>query len=199
MQSNPMKIIDISQEILSCQVYPEDPVPQGHKLKSMEEGELYNLSSLSMCAHNGTHIDAPAHFLKEGKTVDALSLDHFVGKCFVGYHQGDMTAKDAQTMLEKAAAAGAAERILIAGDATVMPEAAKVFAASGIKLLGNESQSVGPIDAPMEVHLILLQADIVLLEGIVLNNVPEGTYFLNAAPLNLAGFEGAPCRAYLVV
>ena len=79
-----------------------------------------------------------------------------------------------------------------------MEEAAKVFAGTGIRLIGSESQSVGPIDAPMEVHLILLGAQIVLLEGVVLKNIAEGVYFLSAVPLNLAGFEGAPCRAYLI-
>ena len=64
-----LKIIDISQDVLSCEVYPGDPVPQGDKIKSMEQGELYNLSVLSMCAHNGTHIDAPSHFLRYGETV----------------------------------------------------------------------------------------------------------------------------------
>ena len=77
-------------------------------------------------------------------------------------------------------------------------DAARVFAKAGILLIGNESQTVGPEDAPMEVHLILLGAETVLLEGIVLTDVPEGKYFLNAAPLNLGGCDGAPCRAYLM-
>ena len=198
MNSDTMKIFDISQEVLSCEVFPDDPVPQGRKIKSMEQGELYNLSVLSMCAHNGTHIDAPAHFLRHGKTVEQLSIETFVGKCFVVSHQGNMTGEDAKIALQKAKAAGVTERILIAGDATVTADAAKVFAASDLTLIGNESQTVGPKEAPMEVHLILLNAGIVLLEGIVLKNVAEGTYFLSAAPLNFAGFEGAPCRAYLI-
>ena len=136
--------------------------------------------------------------MKYGKTVEQLPLDGFVGSCFVVRHQGNVTAEDAQNIMERANAAGASERILIAGDATVTADAAKVFAASGVKLIGNESQSVGPKDAPMEVHLILLEAGIILLEGIVLKDVAEGTYFLSAAPLNLSGFEGAPCRAYLI-
>lgn len=198
MNFDTMKIFDISQEVLSCEVFPDDPVPQGEKIKSMEQGELYNLSVLSMCAHNGTHIDAPAHFLRHGKTVEQLSIETFVGNCFVVYHQGNMTGEDAQIALQKAKAAGVTERILIAGDATVTADAAKVFAASGVRLIGNESQTVGSKEAPMEVHLILLNAGIVLLEGIVLKNVAEGKYFLSAAPLNFAGFEGAPCRAYLI-
>ena len=69
---------------------------------------------------------------------------------------------------------------------------------AGILLYGNESQTVGPEDAPAAVHRIMLGAEIVLLEGIVLEHVPEGVYFLSAAPLNLGGCDGAPCRAYLI-
>ena len=77
-------------------------------------------------------------------------------------------------------------------------EAAKVFAEAEILLLGNESQTVGPEDAPMAVHLILLGADVILLEGIRLAAVSEGVYLLNAAPLNLSGADGSPCRAVLI-
>ena len=92
----------------------------------------------------------------------------------------------------------AAKRILIKGDAVVSTEAAKVFASKGILLLGNESQTVGPEDAPMEVHLVLLGAGVVLLEGIRLAEVEEGRYILCAAPLNLSGADGSPCRAFLI-
>jgi len=190
-----MKIYDISQEVFSCAVYPGDPNPEKQVLYATEAGDLYNLSSFAMCAHNGTHVDAPFHFLHNGKTVDQMDLTHFVGDCFVARHEGDVTAADAEEILKKA---GGAERILIAGKATVTAEAAAVFAASGIKLLGNEGQTVGPEDAPMQVHLILLRREIALLEGIVLDEVPEGRYFLSAAPLNLGGADGAPCRAYLI-
>ena len=73
-----------------------------------------------------------------------------------------------------------------------------MFAEAKIKLIGNESQTVGPEDAPMLVHLVLMNADIVILEGAVLSRVPAGKYFLSAAPLNLGGCEGAPCRAMLI-
>jgi arylformamidase len=77
-------------------------------------------------------------------------------------------------------------------------EAAEVFAEAGILLLGNESQTVGPEDAPMQVHLKLLGAQVVLLEGVRLEAVPEGVYLLHAAPMNLGGADGAPCRATLM-
>lgn len=190
-----MRIIDISQEVFSCCVYPGDPAPQVQTLSSMEKGDLYNLSAFAMCAHNGTHVDAPRHFLQNGKTVDQLPIEQFAGDCFVARESGDIDREKAQAILRRAQGV---PRILIAGDITVTQEAADVFAAGDILLLGNESQSVGPEDAPMAVHLILLRANIALLEGIRLQNVPEGFYTLCAAPLNLGGCEGAPCRAILM-
>lgn len=195
-----MNIYDISQEVFNCKVYPGDPMPEKNVLNSMEKGELYNLTSLSMCTHNGTHIDAPRHFIKNGKAVDELSLDSFIGMAYVAEHCGIVTEDDALKIIEKAKTQNAesAKRILIKGDAEVSLEAAKVFASSNILLLGNESQTVGPQNAPMAVHLALLSVGVILLEGIRLTMVSEGIYFLNAAPLNLADADGAPCRAVLI-
>ena len=191
-------LIDISQEVFSCNVYPGDPQPKRDTLLRIRDGAMCNLTGLAMCAHNGTHVDAPYHFIDSGKTIDQMGLEPFVGTCYVARHEGKVLAGDAQRILEAARQAGAAERILIAGRATVMPEAAEVFAQAGIRLIGNESQTVGPLEAPREVHLILLGAGCVLLEGIVLTGVSEGRYFLSAAPLNLGGCDGAPCRAFLI-
>ena len=181
-------------------MYPGDPTPKKTVLSSMEKGDLYNLTEFSMCAHNGTHIDAPFHFIGEGKTVDSIDLSIFVGMAYVAEHSGVVTADDVVRIIEKATAqnAEAAKRILIKGDAEVSDDAAEVFATSKILLLGNESQTVGPENAPMAVHKILLYADVVLLEGIRLSEVSEGVYFLNAAPLNLSGADGSPCRAVLI-
>ena len=190
-----MKIYDISQEVFSCAVYPGDPEPVKQIVASTENGDLYNLTAFAMCAHNGTHVDAPFHFLHRGKTVDRMDLEVFVGDCYLARHRGDVTAADAEKILEKAEGA---RRILIAGEATVTAEAAEVFASGKILLLGNESQTVGPAEGPMQVHLILLGRGVALLEGIVLKDIPEGRYFLSAAPLNLGGADGAPCRAYLI-
>lgn len=191
-------IIDISQELFSCNTFPGDPVPEKNTMMSIKQGDICNLTSFSMCAHNGTHVDAPHHFLDDGKRIDEISMDSFVGDCYVAHHTGDLSASDACNILDKAKNAGASQRILIGGDMTVTAEAARVFAKEGIKLIGNESQTIGPENAPMEVHLILLGAEVVLLEGIVLKDVPEGKYFLSAAPINLGGCDGAPCRAVLI-
>ena len=129
-----MKIYDISQEVFSCNVYPGDPFPEKKLITSMDEGEVYNLTEFNMCAHNGTHVDAPFHFIKDGKTIDELSLESFVGMAFVAEHQGIVSGNDATAIIEKAKKLNpeAAKRILIKGDAEVSPEAANVFASSEI-------------------------------------------------------------------
>ncbi len=197
-----MKIYDISQEVFGCAVYPGDPSPKRQVMLSISEGKICNLTAFNMCAHNGTHVDAPFHFINEGRTIDQVDIDRFVGYCYVASHDGDITAEDANKIMDRAKdAAGDTDcydRILVKGDATMTEEAAKVFADNKIKLFGNESQTVGPLDAPMEVHLIMLGAEIVLLEGIRLSEVDDGVYLLNAAPINLGGADGAPCRAILM-
>ena len=197
-----MKIYDISQEVFGCAVYPGDPAPERQVMLSISEGKMCNLTAFNMCAHNGTHVDAPFHFINEGRTIDQVDIDRFVGYCHVASHDGDITAEDAEKILDRAKdAAGDTDcynRILVKGEATMTEEAAKVFADNKIKLFGNESQTVGPLDAPMEVHLIMLGAEIVLLEGIRLSEVDDGVYLLNAAPINLGGADGAPCRAILM-
>lgn len=195
-----MKIYDISQEVFGCEVYPGDPAPTAERLSSISEGSCYNLTSFSMCAHNGTHVDAPNHFYDHGKTIDQVDLEALIGMAYVSSHTGNITADDAIRMVAKAGEADcrSAKRILIKGKAVVTSEAAAIFAEAGLLLLGNESQTVGPEEAPVEVHLKLLGAGVVLLEGIRLEDVREGVYFLNAAPINLGGSDGAPCRAVLI-
>ena len=195
-----MRIFDISQEVFSCVVFPGDPSPQKEIMLRISEGDICNLSSLHMCAHNGTHVDAPYHFLEDGKKINEVVLEKFIGMAYVADHEGIVTAEDAGLILKKARMADerAAKKILIKGKSVISYEAAEVFEREGIELIGNESQTVGPEEAPKEVHLKLLGSEVVLLEGIRLGAVPEGVYFLNAAPINLGGADGAPCRAVLV-
>ena len=195
-----MQIYDISQELFGCCVYPGDPAPRREVLSQIKAGAVCNLTALSLCAHNGTHVDAPYHFIDDAPTVDQMPLSHFVGEAFVASHTGDVTEEDARAILARAVAVSpeAARRILIGGKATVTEAAASVFRDAGVLLLGNESQTVGPEDAPAAVHRLLLSAGIALLEGVRLSHVPDGAYFLSAAPLSLAGADGAPARALLI-
>ena len=194
-----MKIYDISKELFSSKVFFGDPSPKRIRLYSMEKGSMYNLSAVSMCVHNATHVDAPSHFIEDGANIEEIPLYKAVGMAYVAVHSGMVGKEDAKEILQKAKAVGGdcEKRILIKGDAWISEEAANVFADAGIYLLGNESPTVGPENAPMAVHKILLGKDVVLLESIVLTDVSQGKYFLGAAPLKLGGCEGAPCRAFL--
>lgn len=193
-------IYDITQPLFECEVFPGDPKPQKKVKLRIEDGSVCNLTALSMCAHNGTHVDAPYHFYNDGKSIDQIELEKFIGPAYVETQNGNISGIEAQKILERAnnAASKPCKKILIKGKATVTLEAAKIFADANIDLLGNESQTVGPEDAPMAVHLVLLKKEIILLEGIRLSHVPDGVYILNCAPLNLTNSDGSPCRAVLI-
>ncbi len=193
-------IYDISQPLFECAVFPGDPKPEKRAVRRIKDGDAYNLTDISLCVHNGTHVDAPVHFLEDGVGIDKVPLEKFIGPACVACHEGDLSEEDAKRILKQAEEIypGAQKKILIKGPATVTLEAAEAFAEAKIDLIGNESQTVGPEDAPMAVHLVLLGTEVVLLEGIRLDSVPEGVYLLNCAPLNLTDTDGSPCRAILM-
>ncbi len=99
-----MKFYDISQEVFGCAVYPGDPVPERMRLQDMSEGAEYNLTAFSMCAHNGTHVDAPLHYLRDGESIDAIGLDAFVGKAYVAEHHGILSSDYAKDIFDRAMA-----------------------------------------------------------------------------------------------
>jgi arylformamidase len=181
-----MKIIDITQELFSCRVFPGDVPPAFERVKSIER-DSYNLTNISLCVHNGTHIDAPNHFVQDGKAVHELDLNVFYGKCTVIESSG-ITA----------ALGTCHERLLIKGNCEISEETARLIADSNVKLIGVESQSVANIESPMSVHVILLEKEIVLLEGLDLSNAEPGEYVLAAFPLKLEGADGSPVRAVLI-
>ena len=195
-----MKVYDISQEVFGSVVFPGDPSPKKEQLLGIENGDVCNLTAFSMCAHNGTHVDAPYHFINNGKTVEQIDLTKLVGYAYVCEHNGMLSSQDAKAILERAEELNSesAKKILIKGKATVSNEAAQIFADYGIDLIGNESQTVGPEEAPKRAHEILLSKEVVLLEGIRLSLIEEGVYLLCAAPLSLGGSDGAPVRAILI-
>ena len=175
-------IYDISQELFSSVVYPGDTVPERIEVCSMERGDGINLSDIKMCAHNGTHVDAPRHFIRKGGDIASIPLDACVGEAIV------------TSALELEATNLTCERILLRGEGELNETLAKRLIEEKVKLIGVEGQSVGNA----KIHTMLLSRAIVVLEGIRLSNVPDGRYFLFAAPLNLGHCEGAPCRAILL-
>jgi len=188
----PMKMIDITQELFSCKVYPGDPSPQKTLVRQMPKDGC-NLTNMSLCVHNGTHIDAPSHFIEGGKTIDQLPLEIFYGDCVVLECQGVVEAYDIQSLLDEQV-----ERLLLKGDCQLSEEAAEAIARSYVCLIGIESQSIDSAGAGAKIHRILLGEGIIPLEGLRLSHVKPGEYILSAFPLHLAGCEGSPVRAILI-
>ena len=124
---DPKSVIDITQELFDCNVYPGDPKPIKYITLSVDRGDVCNLTSFEMCAHNGTHVDAPYHFIQNGKTIDQMGLAPYIGDCYVARFEGELKIEDAASILRRAHEAGADKRILIGGHATVSAAAAKVF------------------------------------------------------------------------
>lgn len=188
-----MKFYDITRELFSSKVYPGDPIPEYERILEMKKGDVCNLTYLKMCAHNGTHMDAPRHFLDEGRSIEELPLSQVMGKCAVLEYDGKLDGDTAAQMID-----GKGKKLLFKGKTVFTEDAAEAFVQAGVELVGVESQTVGPEDAPAAVHQILLGAGMAVLEGVYLEEIQAGTYFLCAQPLKLAGCDGAPCRAVLI-
>ncbi len=194
------KIYDISQELIHSSIYPGDPSPKLELIRNIQNGDLYNLSNLQICVHNGTHIDAPKHFIKDGKSVEKIGLFKFIGYAYVYTFNGQITKDIAERIMQQLIkiAPNAYQKLLLKGQAIITTEGAQVFAEYNIDLIGTELLSVGDENSVAAVHQALLSKDIVILEGLKLNFVDDGIFFLNAAPLAIAEAEGAPCRAILI-
>ena len=175
---------DITQEVFSSKVYPGDTPPSFTRPQDMRKGDGCTVTDIAMCAHNGTHVDAPAHFILGGKTVDSLDLSRMAGRCAVCAFGKRIEAADI--------AGVTAPRLLIKGACEIAPAAAAAMREKFL-LVGVEMQSVGSA----EVHRILLGGEVAILEGAVLADVAEGEYELFAFPIKLGGADGAPGRAVL--
>ena len=179
--------------MLSAPVYPGDPSPSLEALCRLEFGDVCNTSSLHACLHNGTHMDAPRHFVPDGTDAAHVPLDACIGECSVVNFDGLLLGAQAEALLP-----GLRSRVLFKGKMELSPSAAFVLADSGLRLLGVEGQSVAPAECTVAVHRQLLSSGMVLLEGLDLSGVEEGIYFLMAAPLKIDGADGSPVRAILL-
>ncbi len=191
-----MKLIDISNDLLTTPVYPGDPVPYSQKVKSIDESSTCNLSAFFSGSHSATHADAPLHFINDGDSIDNVPLENFIGPCTViEVREGPITGEMVNNFFPKKC-----ERLLIksGGKAWFMDSAAEETTYLGVKLVGTDALSIGVSGNQIKPHRAFLGKGISILEGLNLSNVKPGNYFLIAAPLKLCGLEAAPVRALLV-
>ena len=187
-----MKIYDISRDLITTPPYPGDEPPKLRALHGMKDGESYNLSRLETSMHAATHIDAPLHFINEGRDIASMPLEQFIGECVV--LTVPKTPLDAMYFMKRPFA----PRILLHGEGQLTESAIGYLYNQGCLLIGTDKQSIGSYSDELSVHVALLGYGVAVLENLVLDDVPDGRYTLYAAPLKISGAEGAPCRAILV-
>ena len=190
-----MILYDISRDILTTQPYEGDPAPQVTVLSSIENGDAYNMTQVTMCTHNATHIDAPKHFDDDGATIGKIRLSHLYGKCTVVTIDGVLTGEDMEELLPHCK-----KRLILhgRGNAYLTSSAAQVVAESGLVLIGTDAVSIAAPFDELRTHLELARAGVVVLENLFLEGVQDGLYTLSAFPIKLSGLEAAPCRAVLI-
>ncbi len=207
-----MEIHDISIPLRdSMPTYDGEPGPRLEILKSIAKGDPANCTILSLGSHTGTHVDAPSHFIDGAASVDGLPLDAFVGPAQVVEFSGgghitaaDLKAleipKSCERLLFKTRNSGFWKNETFRRDfSAVAPDAARELASRRLRLVGIDYLSIEPFDSDVpNAHLSLLSSGCAILEGLNLDRVEPGAYFLVCAPLNVVGAEGAPARAVLI-
>ena len=206
------KIIDITVPLYhDIPTWPGSIGFQLTKSMSLEAGDIANVSKLYCDVHTGTHVDAPAHFIKQGKTVEQLPLDILIGPVYVAYLPGVSVVTDGH--LQDLALPSGTKRLLLrttnsklweAGInefkkdyVALTPEASEWVVKKGIRLIGIDYLSIQRYNDSSYTHEILLKEGVIILEGLNLSAVKPGYYRLICLPLRLVDADGAPARAVL--
>lgn len=207
------QMIDISVPLNgTTPIWPGSPGFSARSHSSMADGDVANATLISLDAHCGTHVDAPNHFVATGQTIDEIGLDALVGDAFVadvcGSHVIDAGC------LQDLDIPSATQRLLLRTDnsnrallqqapfqpdyVALAPDAARWIVRRGICLIGIDYLSIQRYHDPPDVHQILLEAGVIILEGLDLGAVQPGSWTLVCLPLRVTGLEAAPARAVLI-
>lgn len=212
----PMRVHDVSLVLRpDMPTWSGENGPRIEPLKRMARGDSSNVSLVTFGDHTGTHVDPPVHFIDGAATIDRLPLDALVGPCrVVAYERADHISG---TWLGSAAIPRGTERIVFKTrnselwrdparpfekDFVALDEtAARWLVAAGVKLVGVDYLSVEPFGSGRighPVHVALLRANVVIVEGLDLHDVRPGDYEIVCGPLKIEGGTGSPARVFLI-
>jgi len=210
-----MRIFDVTLTISpDMPVWPGDPPVLLERIASTDSGDEVNLSRLCMSVHAGTHVDAPFHFLG-GKTatVDQLALSDLSGRVYVLQFDDRIKIITREILVQSGIPARTRRLLLKTGNShfwekgemrfqtdftALTPGAASYLVERGIKLVGVDYLSVAPFAEGAPTHKILLEAGIIIVEGLDLSQISPGRYTLFCLPLKLLSSDGAPARVILI-
>jgi arylformamidase len=208
-----MRTYDITLTISpNLPTWPGDPGIEVERVEKIEDGSNANVSRIDMGVHTGTHVDAPFHFLREGIAVDQIDISLLTGRAYV-LHLPEVDVITA-SVLERAQIPPRTRRVLFKTRNSeywareepdfqtdfvgLSDDGAKYLVRRGVKLVGVDYLSVAPYKKSRPTHEKLLEAGVVIVEGLNLTEVSQGRYTLYCLPLKIAGSDGAPARAILI-
>jgi arylformamidase len=203
-----MSLFDITPAVSpALAVWPGDTPLQREVLLEMRRGDNLTLSTLHGTVHLGAHADAPSHYGRDAESIETRPLERYLGPCRVVRVR---TALASRIPVEALPDDLDASRVLFATGSYPDPtrfnedfvalssEVVDALGAAGVRLVGIDTPSVDLFDSKdLPAHQACLRNDMAILEGLVLDRVPEGTYELIALPLKLQGFDASPVRAIL--
>lgn len=209
-----MKFIDVTVTMTEgMPVWPGETTFELKRDKKIEDGANANVSRLVMSVHTGTHVDAPFHFLSSGDTVENLPLNVLIGKALVIEIDEDVS-EITREILESVGLTDGYERVLFKtrnsrlwkdgktdfepGFVGIDAEASKLLVEKGVKLVGIDYLSIAPFKRSRPTHEVMLEAKMVIIEGLDLSGVVPGEYTLCCLPLKLKNTDGAPARVVLI-
>lgn len=201
------KIWDISQKLgADLPVWPGDTAFKQVQTWQMDQGSPVNVSALTMSTHSGSHADAPLHYDQAAPDIARVKLEPYLGECLV------IDARSTGALIEVGHLPhlNGADRVLFRTferfpleqwdeeTTAIAQETIEWLAVQGVKLVGLDGPSIDPQNSrTMDAHKAVLKHDIRVLEGLVLDDVPEGRYELIALPLAISGGDASPVRAIL--
>ncbi len=202
------RLFDITPTVTGkLAVWPGDTPPSREVLMDMRTGASLTLSTLRATVHLGAHADAPSHYGIDAPSIESRSLSFYLGPCQVVRVAVAGGTRIPATGLPRDLCA---ERVLFATGtypdpesfhenfAALAPDLVDALHDRGVRLVGIDTPSVDLFDSKdLPAHRRCLAHDMAILEGIVLDGVPEGVYELIALPLKLQGFDASPVRAVL--
>ncbi len=208
-----MKVYDVSVLIEEgMAVWPSDPGLSIELASSMAKGDRANVTRIEMGAHTGTHMDAPFHFEPDGQGIDQLTVDTLIGPCRV-FDLTHISGHIDREALEQCDLTDVTRAIFKTVNSlhwktnphqfkkdfiAVVADGASYLVEMGVQLVGVDYLSVEPFGSKGHpVHHTLLQANVVVVEGLNLCEVPAGDYEIIALPLKIRGADGAPTRVVL--
>jgi len=192
-----MKLIDITRTVQDAPIYPGSSPVIIERTGDMQKGAHANTSMITTGSHMGTHADAFSHFIKESTTgVDKMELHHYYGECRV------ITVPD-NTMITPEVLSGridCCKRLVIHGNGNsyLTKEAAQYIIAANILTIVTDAMSIAPPGNEIEIHSLILGAEIAVVENVILDGVEDGNYILSAFPIKYGDCDGAPVRAVLI-